>query len=173
MAKDMDPSFEDYVRGRQRQLVRAAYLMCGSETQAQDLVQEALVKLAARWDSVRTENPDAYVRRILYHDAISAWRRTRRESFTDLVPHRPVSGASVADRVSQRADILAALRTLAPRQRAVVVLRYFEDRTEADTAQVLGVSVGTVKSQAHDGLARLRLTLEQPEPRHESTQESR
>ena len=96
MTKDMDPSFEDYVRGRQRQLVRAAYLMCGSETQAQDLVQEALVKLAARWDSVRTENPDAYVRRILYHDAISAWRRTRHESLTDLVPHRPVSCCAIS-----------------------------------------------------------------------------
>ncbi|MCA0178590.1 MAG: SigE family RNA polymerase sigma factor [Actinobacteria bacterium] len=159
MATPMDPGFEQYVRGRQQHLVRAAYLMCGDAAQAEDLVQEALIKLAGRWSKLRFENPDGYVRRILYHDAISAWRSTRREVLTEGMPDAPHPGPSPADRAGLRTDVIAALRRLPERQRAVVVLRYFEDRSEIDTAEVLGISVGTVKSQAYDGLANLRKVM--------------
>jgi len=152
---DVDEDFAHYVRARQHQLLRAAYLVCGDEHLAEDLVQVALVKLAGNWSRVRAQHPDAYVRRILYNDAISAWRKVRRETLD------PDAGRSVAapdafhDR-EHRIDLMAILAQLPPRQRAVIVLRYFEDRTERDTADVLGISVGTVKSQAHDALTRLR-----------------
>ncbi len=154
MRHEVDEEFASYVRARQHRLLRAAYLVCGDAHLAEDLLQGALVKLALRWDRVRSENPDAYVRRILYRDAVSAWRRTRRESIAAVPPDRGHADHSSA--VTDRLDLERALATLTPRQRAVVVLRYFEDRTEADTADVLGISVGTVKSQAHAALARMR-----------------
>jgi RNA polymerase sigma-70 factor (sigma-E family) len=154
MRHEVDEEFASYVRARQHRLLRAAYLVCGDAHLAEDLLQGAFVKLALRWDRLRTENPDAYVRRILYRDAVSAWRRTRRESIAAVLPD--AGGADPTAGVADRLDLERALATLTPRQRAVVVLRYFEDRTEADTAEVLGVSVGTVKSQAHAALARMR-----------------
>lgn len=154
MPREVDEDFARYVRARQHVLLRAAYLVCGDAHLAEDLLQQAFAKVALRWDRLRSENPDAYVRRILYRDAVSSWRRTRRESLVDVLPEpgRPDESERVVDRL----DVERALASLTPKQRAVVVLRYFEDRTEADTAEVLGVSVGTVKSQAHAALARLR-----------------
>lgn len=154
MPREVDEDFARYVRARQHALLRAAYLVCGDAHLAEDLLQQAFTKVALRWDRLRHENPDAYVRRILYRDAVSSWRRTRRESLVEVPPEpgRPDESARVADRL----DVERALAALTPKQRAVVVLRYFEDRTEADTAEVLGVSVGTVKSQTHAALARLR-----------------
>jgi RNA polymerase sigma-70 factor (sigma-E family) len=154
MRREVDEEFASYVRARQHRLLRAAYLVCGDAQLAEDLLQGAFVKLALRWDRLRTENPDAYVRRILYRDAVSAWRRTRRESIAEVLPETLSGDHSTA--VGDRLDVERALATLTPRQRAVVVLRYFEDRTEVDTADVLGVSVGTVKSQTHAALARMR-----------------
>jgi RNA polymerase sigma-70 factor (sigma-E family) len=153
----LDPGFATYVRARQRTFVRAAYLICGDEHQAQDLVQQALIKLATRWSRIKDENPDGYVRRILYNDAVSSWRRTGRERPSAVPADRVVPDPSGA--VAERADLIAALRELAPRQRAVIVLRYFEDRTEAETAEILGISIGTVKSQAHAALANLRVNF--------------
>jgi RNA polymerase sigma-70 factor (sigma-E family) len=154
MPREVDEDFARYVRARQHALLRAAYLVCGDAHLAEDLLQQAFTKVALRWDRLRSENPDAYVRRILYRDAVSSWRRTRRESLVEALPDqgRPDESASVVDRL----DVARALAALTPKQRAVVVLRYFEDRSEADTAEVLGVSVGTVKSQTHAALARLR-----------------
>ncbi len=158
--RQIDPEFADYVRARQHRLLRAAYLVCGDEHRAQDLLQQAFEKLASRWDTVKDGQPDAYVRRILYRDAVSTWRRTRRERLT-LVPPEPdaaraTSAARLDDQVGTRVDLHAALARLTPKQRAVLVLRFFEDRSEADTGEVLGVSVGTVKSQTHVALANLR-----------------
>ncbi len=159
-----DPDFVDYVRARQGRLLRAAFLVCGDPHLAEDLLQGALVKLARNWDRVREEQPDAYVRRILYHDAVSSWRRRRREVVgLEPVPEEPAAD-DTDDRVVRRLDVLRALDGLTPRQRATVVLRYFEDRSERETADILGVSVGTVKSQTHDALARLRQAVPRLDP---------
>jgi RNA polymerase sigma-70 factor (sigma-E family) len=158
MRHDVDEDFARYVRARQHRLLRAAYLVCVDAHLAEDLLQGALTKLAARWDRLRNENPDAYVRRILYRDAVSSWRRTRRESLSSL----PLVEVPVHDRSSQtgqRVDLERALAELTPKQRAVVVLRFFEDRSEVEAAEALGVTVGTVKSQTHAALARLRALL--------------
>lgn len=160
MRREVDEEFAEYVRARQHRLLRAAYLVCGDTHLAEDLLQGALVKLASRWERLRYENPDAYVRRILYRDAVSSWRRTRRETlslFPDIDDRRIEPDRSAA--TGERVDVMAALDQLTPKQRAVVVLRFFEDRSEADTADTLGVSVGTVKSQTHAALARLRTLL--------------
>jgi RNA polymerase sigma-70 factor (sigma-E family) len=157
----MDEDFAAYVRSRQQRLLRAAYLVCGDRQTAEDLLQQAFVKLALRWDRIRDEYPDAFVRRVLYRDAVSAWRSTRRETLVH-VPEgaRPGEETSVETRV----DLERALRLLPPRQLAVLVLRYFEDRSETETAEILGIAVGTVKSQAHDGLARIRALVPQLSP---------
>ena len=158
MRHEVDEEFARYVRARQHRLLRAAYLVCGDAHLAEDLLQGALTKVAARWDRLRHENPDAYVRRILYRDAVSSWRRTRRESLSSL----PLIEVPVHDRseqTGQRVDLERALAELTPKQRAMVVLRFFEDRSEGETAEVLGVSVGTVKSQTHAALGRLRTLL--------------
>ena len=154
MRHDVDEEFARYVRARQHRLLRAAYLVCGDAHLAEDLLQGALAKLAARWDKIQHENPDAYVRKILYRDAVSSWRKTRRESLSSL----PLIEVPVHDRSSQtgqRVDLDRALAELTPKQRAVVVLRFFEDRSEIEAAEALGVWVGTVKSQTHAALARL------------------
>jgi RNA polymerase sigma-70 factor (sigma-E family) len=162
MQREVDEEFARYVQARQHRLLRAAYLVCGDAHLAEDLLQGALAKLALRWERVRGDNPDAYVRRILYRDAISSWRRTRRESL-GLIPPEPI-GVDAVGQAGQRIDLERALLALTPKQRAVVVLRYFEDRSEADTAEALGVSVGTVKSQAHAAIGRLRTLLPDLEP---------
>ncbi|WP_395695331.1 SigE family RNA polymerase sigma factor [Nocardioides sp.] len=148
-------SFEEYVAARRGALLRTAYLLTGHREDAEDLVQVALVKVVPRWSRIASD-PEPYVRRVLVNESISRWRRRRwREVSTDDLPDGPVGGpvdGPGADRVA----LQRALARLAPRQRAVVVLRYYEDLTEAETARVLGISVGTVKSQARDALARLR-----------------
>lgn len=151
-AGDDRAEFTRWAQARQPQLLRAAVLLTGDVGRAEDLVQEALVKVAARWGQLRETNPDAYARTVLYHDHISWWRRRRHEVVAD-VPDvaKPERGSA-----EQRLLVRRALARLTPRQRAVIVLRYYEDLTERDTAQVLGVSVGTIKSQTHLALRRLR-----------------
>ncbi|EEP72579.1 sigma-70 region 4 domain-containing protein [Micromonospora sp. ATCC 39149] len=151
-ADDRRDSFVAFVERHQDQLLRAAYLICGNRHQAEDLLQDALIKLALRWPSVRDGDPAAYVRVILYRDAVSWWRRGRRERPSEHPPEQVALDGDGALRIA----LHDALGQLPPRQRAVVVLRYFEDLTEAGTAEVLGVTVGTVKSQCHAALRRLR-----------------
>lgn len=153
-----EPDFAAYVQARQQTLLRAAYLVCGDRQLAEDLLQDALVKLAARWRTVREEHPDAFVRRILYRDAVSSWRKRRREVLTEPIPYA-VPAPDPAPGVGDRLDLWRALDTLTPRQRAVLVLRFFDDRSVAETADALGVSEGTVKSTTHDALARMRAAL--------------
>jgi RNA polymerase sigma-70 factor (sigma-E family) len=157
MRREVDEEFARYVRARQHRLLRAAFLVCGDARLAEDLVQGALASLAPRWERLRSEDPDGYVRRVLYRDAISSWRRTRRESL-GLLPLEPIS-PEAARGSGERVDLERALAALTPRQRAVIVLRYFEDRSEADAAEALGQSVGTVRSQAHAALAKLRTLM--------------
>lgn len=153
----VDPDFAAYVAARQEQLLRAATLMCGDVHQAQDLLQEAMIKLALRWDEVRNGHPDAYVRRILYHDSVSWWRKLRRERLTDTLPE--TADPDPTDTWVTSRQVHEVLQQMPARQRAVLILRYFEDLTEAQTAEVMEISVGTVKSQAHRGFVRMRQLL--------------
>ncbi|WP_155372480.1 SigE family RNA polymerase sigma factor [Catellatospora vulcania] len=148
-------SFEEYARSRLPMLARVAYLLTGDPYLADDLVQLTLLRLASRWEQVSAaREPDAYVRRILYTQHVS-WRRVRREALpVAVLPER--AAADFAGETVTALAVREALARLAPRQRAVLVLRYFEDLSEAETAAVLGVAVGTVKSQTRDALARLR-----------------
>ena len=156
-APDPAVSFEAYVHARNAALSRIAYLLTGDHHLAEDLVQQTLLRVVGHWRRVaKAGDPDAYVRRVLYHQHISWWRRRRHhEEYPGHVPHRPTPDPS--DEVVATVAVRKALARLAPRQRAVLVLRYFEDLSESQTAEILGVSVGTVKSQARDGLARLRV----------------
>jgi RNA polymerase sigma-70 factor (sigma-E family) len=152
--------FRDFVLGRRRALMRTAYLLTGDPGRAEDLVQTALAKAFAAWRRVRTsDDPGAYVARILINTHASEQRRKRiREWFPGTVPEPAENDR--ADAVADRSALMSALATLAPRQRAVVVLRFWEDRSESDVAHLLGCSVGAVRSQAARGLAKLRTSPE-------------
>jgi RNA polymerase sigma-70 factor (sigma-E family) len=144
--------FEQFVAARSAALLRSAYLLTGNHHDAEDLVQVALIKAVPAWSRI-TGDPEPYVRKILVRENISRWRRRRwREVHVADLPE-PAAAPGVGE---DRLALATALDALAPRQRAVVVLRYYEDLTERETADLLGVSVGTVKSQARDALARLR-----------------
>jgi RNA polymerase sigma-70 factor (sigma-E family) len=147
--------FTAFAEACQLRMVRSAYLICGDRHLAEDLVQTALVKVAMRWHQVRDGQPEAYLRTILYRDAVSWWRRERREiPVADPPdPHRPHDGT---EPVALRIVFAQALARLTRKQRAILVLRFFEDRTEAHTAEILGIAVGTVKSQTVVALRRLR-----------------
>jgi RNA polymerase sigma-70 factor (sigma-E family) len=138
-------------------LHRAAYLLCGDWHEAEELVQEALARTFVHWSRVEgVDHADAYVRKILVNEARSRWRRHRRQRSLESV------AASVPDGADERAvhgELLDALRLLPSRQRAAVVLRYFEQLSEAETAAAMGCSTGTVKSATHRGVAALRLIL--------------
>jgi RNA polymerase sigma-70 factor (sigma-E family) len=153
-AEEERAEFVAFVRAHQHRLLRSAYLICGDHHLAEDLLQTALVKLGLRWAGVRSGDPAAFVRTVLYRDAVSSWRRRRREWLT---PEQPVvARPDPSDETSNRVVFAAALRRLTPRQRAVLVLRFLEDHSEARTAELLGVSVGTVKSQTSVSLRKLR-----------------
>lgn len=158
--KNPGTDFDDFVAARGSALARTAYLLTADRHLAEDLLQSALAKAAPRWH--RLADPEAYLRRTMYTEHISWWRRRRHIVETPLTSEVDVR-ASAAYAAPAHDDVLVdrdALRTallqLAPRQRAVVVLRYYEDLTEGQAADVLGVSIGTVKSQTHAALKRLR-----------------
>jgi RNA polymerase sigma-70 factor (sigma-E family) len=161
-----DDGFREFVEIRYGDLLRTAYLLTGTRDAAQDLLHTALLKAMRRWR--RLDEPVAYVRRILVNERTSRWRRTgSRELLTATVPDRVRPDATEA--VVVRDELLTALQKLPARMRAVLVLRYWEDLSEADTADLLRCSVGTVKSQAARGLTRLREVLasgrdEEPTP---------
>jgi RNA polymerase sigma-70 factor (sigma-E family) len=144
-------AFEEFVAARRPALLRTAYLLTGSHADAEDLVQTALIKSVPHWKRI-ADRPEPYVRQVLARESISRWRRRRwRETSVDAVPEGVVAEPDMAGRVALR----AALGALPPRQRAVIVLRYYEDLTEAAVAELMGVSVGTVKSQTSKALSRL------------------
>lgn len=149
--------FAEFVHARGGALARAAYLLTGDHQHAEDLVQTALAKTAAHWPTVRAGDPVAYVRRVLHHEHISRWRRRRlRETLFPRPPEVRADPADPADAADRRIVVRDALARLSHRQRSVLVLRFFEDLTEAQTADVLGIGVGTVKSHTRDALDRLR-----------------
>ncbi len=154
---DRDEAFAAYVVGRRRSLLRAAWLLTGDWHLAEDLVQTALAKAYLAWR--RIDEPDAYVRRVLVTTYVTWWRRRwNAEQPTGELPDTPADAVDT----DLRRQVLDVLRTLPRRQRAVVVLRYFEDLTEAETAAALGCSVGTVKSTTSRALAVLRESLDAP-----------
>jgi RNA polymerase sigma-70 factor (sigma-E family) len=141
---------------RSASLFRTAFLIIGDHQLAQDLLQESLIKTYIAWPRLRdVSKAEAYTRRTIVTTAIS-WRRRRsfHERPTGRLPDTTVPDATEA--VTTHASVVAQLRTLPPRQRAAIVLRYYEDHTEAQTADVMGCSVGTVKSHVSTGLGRLR-----------------
>ncbi|WP_344442386.1 SigE family RNA polymerase sigma factor [Kitasatospora nipponensis] len=154
--------FEEYVAARQGALLRTAYLLTGDAHLAQDLVQSTLLRVWQRWSRIGPmEHADGYVHRVMV-TMLAGWRRRR---WQGEVPHgdpalvpAPGSGAAHDPHAAHgdRAVLVTALRTLPPRQRAVVVLRFHLDLSEAQAAAALGCSVGTVKSQTAKALARLR-----------------
>jgi RNA polymerase sigma-70 factor (sigma-E family) len=172
-----DADFAAYLAARQASLLRTAYLLTGNRHDAEDLVQTAFAKLYLSWDKVRDQGSiDGYVRRILVNEHNSLWRRAwkKREHVTPDEtlhaldrPHRddPDDGTS--------AQLWEVVQTLPRKARAVVVLRYYEELSEAETAAVLGISVGTVKSQTSRALAALRARAPQtmnPRVREEGDQ---
>lgn len=152
-----EAEFDGFVVARSQALVRSAYLLTQDESLAEDLVQTALTKAWFAWR--RIEDPEAYVRRIMVTTSASWWRRRWvRETPTDgLSMELERTGAEPSGVGDQ--DLWNAIGRLPRRQRTVVVLRYLEDRTEADTADLMGCSVGTVKSQCAKALAKLRLDV--------------
>jgi RNA polymerase sigma-70 factor (sigma-E family) len=152
-----EEGFREFVRARLPRLSRAAYLLAGGHAQAEDLLQSALVKAATNWKRVSAAgDPESYVRKILYHEHVRLWRRRRFvEQPSTTLPERAAGGNEV-DQAVLRLVLEQSLARLTRRQRAVIVLRYFEDLSEAATAHALGCSVGTVKSQTSHALKRLR-----------------
>lgn len=151
-------SFDEFVGARWAALLRTCYLLTHDRGTAEDLLQTALLKSWRAWSRL-AENPEPYVRRVIVNTYASGWRRRWRGE----LPHATLPGESLPDRsgldqdVADRDLLWRALAELPRRQRAVVVLRYFEDLSEAEVAQLLGVSTGTVKSQASKALAHLRV----------------
>jgi len=157
----LEAQFCEYAAVRQQPLLRTAYLLTGDLHSAEDLVQIALAKAYLSWAKLREPHAaDAYVRRIMVNEHTSWWRRKWRhnEHSTEAVPERGLDEPGVTQ-FAERDELWALVRTLPPRQRAAVVLRYYEDLSEGETAQVLGCSVGTVKSQTSRAVATLRQRL--------------
>jgi RNA polymerase sigma-70 factor (sigma-E family) len=152
-----DEEFRGFVAARGTALVRTAYLLTGDQQLAEDLVQTALEKTVRHWSSIRAAAAtEIYVRRVMYREQVSLWRRGQvKELPSDTVPE-PRRAGSEGDDVENRLVMRDALMRLGRRQRTVLVLRFFEDQTEQQVADALGISVGTVKSTSHKALARLR-----------------
>jgi RNA polymerase sigma-70 factor (sigma-E family) len=167
-------SFEDFVRARSASLLRTAYLLAGqNRAEAEDLLQLALERAYRHWDRVcGADEPERYVRAILATTSADRWRRVARRAEQPLLAAG--GGPAVPDRTAEIDDLdylMRALAGLPPRQRAVLVLRYLDDLSEVETARMLGCAVGTVKSQAARGLARLReLTGSREPPRARGSQ---
>ena len=148
-------AFRAYVVARSAPLLRTAYLLTGNRADAEDLLQTALAKTYLAWDRIRDhEAVDGYVRKVMVNTQTSFWRRKRPEALYDEVPDAP--GRDRAADSDLHDALWKALAELPAKQRAAVVLRYYEDLSEAETAAVLGVSLGTVKSSTSRALARLR-----------------
>ena len=163
MSAESDEEFREFMRGRWPAMVRLAYGLTGDLGHAEDVAQAAFARAYASWSRVaRTGDPDAYVRRIVINENNSRFRRRRvTERLVDAVPEPSgPRAADTADALGASEALMKALRRLGPRQRAVVVLRFWMDMSEAETAAALGCSVGTVKSQASRALAALRGSAE-------------
>ncbi|SPL88514.1 sigma-70 region 4 domain protein [[Actinomadura] parvosata subsp. kistnae] len=161
---DRDAGFRAFVDAHQRPLLRLAYLLTGEVHLAEDLLQNVLVRMIGRWPKLRhVDNLDAYARRSMVNQYIS-WRR-RRGSAEVPSAEPPERAYACEDSAVLRVVLQQALMRLTPKQRTVLVLRFYEDRTERDVADLMGCSIGTVKSQTHHALARLRALAPELAPR--------
>ncbi|TCC51879.1 SigE family RNA polymerase sigma factor [Kribbella pittospori] len=160
---DRDQEYVEFVEASSASLRRTAYLVCGDWHRADDVVQDALYKLYRSWSKLdRKGNPLAYARRAVVNAAVDSGRRPwRREVPASDLSFDRARLDDHADGHAERDEVLTALGSLAPRQRACVVLRYYEDLSVEQTAQLLGCSEGTVKSQAARGLETLRTAIDQ------------
>src|SRR6476661_6474327 len=154
--RSVDAEFRQFVAARSAALLRTAYLLVGDWAHAEDILQTALTKTYLAWRRLgEIEAVEAYARRVLVTTATSWWRRRwHGERPTDVMPER-----AAPDRIEERLErqvLWRHVQALPARQRAVLVLRFYEDLTEAETARILGVTVGTVKSQSSRALASLR-----------------
>lgn len=157
-------TFEDWATARVPALLRFAYLVVGSQHAAEDAVQEALASACAKWGRVsRTQDPDAYVRRMVVNAHVSGWRRTRRESPVELV--RETTYADPAAAVDTGDAVWRVCQGLPRQQRAAVVLRFYEDLDYPEIAEILGVAEPTVRAHVHRALAALRVELSQEDER--------
>lgn len=154
------PGFRDFVASRSGPLLRMAYLLTRNVADAEDLLQAALAKTYQAWDRIEDRNAlDGYVRRAMVNTHISWWRRRRLEEYpTDDIPDRAVTDHPGDSELSDA--LRRALDRLPSRMRAAVVLRYFEDMSEAEIARALGISQGTVKSTVSRAVAKLRIDAE-------------
>ncbi|MGC4937131.1 SigE family RNA polymerase sigma factor [Kribbella sp. DT2] len=151
--------FDEFVRGSSTRLLRTAVLLTGDRQAAEDLVQEMFERVYVRWRWIRGA-PEPYARRTLTNLVANRWRRRSRKPETALAEGYEIPTPDSTDQYAVRDQLLTALQELPPRQRAVVVLRYYEDLTELQTAEALGCSVGTVKSQTSRALKKLREATE-------------
>ncbi|WP_296666223.1 sigma-70 family RNA polymerase sigma factor [Demequina sp.] len=158
------------VRDRERALLGYAYLVCGNQVQAQDLVQDALVRTFSRpRPGLTNAKAEAYVRRAITTVYVDGYRREQRWRRVQHLFRPAETGPDPLAGVEAGADVIEALATLAPRERACVVMRYFDDLTVPDIARQLGLAPGSVKRYLHDGLGRLELLLGEVEDRADDT----
>jgi RNA polymerase sigma-70 factor (sigma-E family) len=165
--------FRKFVQACGPALARTAFLLTGNDHGAEELLQAALVKVVLRWRKVLVAaDPEAYTRRVMINESISRWRKFGRSEMPVASPPER-SGQDELESIDRRIDLAVALGSLAPRRRAVIVLRYYEDLSVAETAALLGCSIGTIKSQCADALARLRRhALTQSDGGHNSVEET-
>ncbi|MFB4271442.1 SigE family RNA polymerase sigma factor [Nonomuraea sp. GTA35] len=155
MHPDQQRDFTEFVTTRADSLIRFAYLLTSDQHAAEDLLQTALAKTAGRWRRIR-DNPEAYVRQVMYHEQVGRWRSPRwsGERLVLTPPDRAADDRT--HEIETRITLAQALRLLPTRKRAVLVLRYYEDLSESEVAKIMGCSIGTVRSQTHQAIARLR-----------------
>jgi RNA polymerase sigma-70 factor (sigma-E family) len=152
-----DPSFEAYVAARGAALVRFAMLLTGDDHRAEDLVQEALTKAYLRWSRIRrADNPDVYLRRLVINGSRSWWRRRANREAPGLTPAERAAPGDLGDEAVARDELWRLIGGLPNQQRAVVVLRYYEDLDDATIAQILQCTPGTVRTHAMRALHKLR-----------------
>ena len=175
----MDERAEDlgaFIDARSGSLLRFAYLLTGDHDLAEDLLQNSLIKVYLSWNSIRDRGAlEAYTRTVMTHTQLSWWRRPARREVLGVEPTERAVRDHLNVRegmpVDERDELWLLLATLGPRQRAVLVLRFYEDLSEAEIARVLGCTTGTVKSQLSRGLARLRERMPAESPTRKTLME--
>ncbi|MEU6075644.1 SigE family RNA polymerase sigma factor [Micromonospora sp. NPDC047074] len=159
MDEDDRARLAEFVASRTPALMRVAYLLTGDRSAAEDLFQSALARTIPRWRRIRHADPEGYLRTVMYRERVSWWRRWGRRGETQLTTAAEPADPDPSDGTDVRLAMRTALRRLPPAQRTVLVLRYYEDLTESQVAELLGCSVGTVRSRTHRAVTRLRQLL--------------
>ena len=162
MRESDEDEFTGFVRAHHASLFRTAYLMTGDYQRAEDLLQTTLVRVYQRWPRISTmDRPLGYARRVLVSQSASWWRRRSSHESPMLLHDEPVWAGRVEE-VAEHQRVWQAVLSLPPRQRAVTVLRYYEDLSEAEIAETLAMAPGTVKSHSHAATRRLAVLLQEP-----------